>query len=730
MPILNPSLSTELVATTDLQPPSLLIDSCVGGECVLYAGAGLGARAGFATFRPFLAEMVRWARTKKYLSVQTAESYQASIDHGYVNSVADGLVEELKAHMSSVHAYLKEAFGREVPLSDAHNLLKQIDFAAVLTSNLDKLLEKTYSAPSSRLFTPRDARPLIEMLQKRVFFVLKLYGDIERPDSVIISPVQLEDAIRENLPFLQFMQTLFFTRTILFIGASFEGIEDYLKGIGLRKQEGAKPHFALIGVRGEGWQPRAASLERRYGITILPYVLDHDYTEVPKFLNHLVEAVRQRQLGHATKRHSVAALKRIHIDNIGPFESLDLSLNPTWNILLGDNGVGKSVIVRAIAAAICGKDAQPFVGRLIQAGKTSAAIVLETDRNVYKTELLATTTGAADLRSIPVRPLEAENWLALGFPALRTVSWERPNVPQNIDKALPCPDDLIPLVAAVPDPRLDKLKQWLVNLDYLNKHEQSIGGPGGRSEKLLNEFFDIMGKLSEGLTIRRGEVNPLTREITVMTDDGALPLEAVSQGTTSLIGWVGVLLQRLYEIYSDDEDPKMRYALVLMDEIDAHLHPSWQQSLVFNLSKVFPNVQFIATTHSPLIIGGMPPEQIFRFARDENGKATRVQVDPDMTVGRTDQILTTPLFGLKTTLDRATQEGIKRYQELIGKIRRSHEEEKEFQKLRKSFNFEFPQPLDHWAKDVPILKHVKILCVMQKKNCLRPNLYGLQNQEN
>lgn len=53
MPILNPSLSTELVATTDLQPPSLLIDSCVGGECVLYAGAGLGARAGFATFRPF-----------------------------------------------------------------------------------------------------------------------------------------------------------------------------------------------------------------------------------------------------------------------------------------------------------------------------------------------------------------------------------------------------------------------------------------------------------------------------------------------------------------------------------------------------------------------------------------------------------------------------------------------------------------------------------------------------
>lgn len=99
MPILNPSSSTELVATTDLHPPSLLIESCVAGECVLYAGAGLGARAGFATFRPFLAEMVRWARTKKYLSVQTAESYQASIEHGYVNSVADGLVEELKAHI-------------------------------------------------------------------------------------------------------------------------------------------------------------------------------------------------------------------------------------------------------------------------------------------------------------------------------------------------------------------------------------------------------------------------------------------------------------------------------------------------------------------------------------------------------------------------------------------------------------------------------------------------------
>jgi predicted ATP-binding protein involved in virulence len=100
-------------------------------------------------------------------------------------------------------------------------------------------------------------------------------------------------------------------------------------------------------------------------------------------------------------------------------------------------------------------------------------------------------------------------------------------------------------------------------------------------------------------------VDPATRRVTVITDDGPAPMDDVSQGVSCLIGWVGVLLQRMYEICSDHADPSSRYALVLMDEIDAHMHPSWQRVLLPRIRECFPNNQLLATTDSPLLLNGL-----------------------------------------------------------------------------------------------------------------------------
>src|SRR4030095_12099414 len=102
-----------------------------------------------------------------------------------------------------------------------------------------------------------------------------------------------------------------------------------------------------------------------------------------------------------------------------------------------------------------------------------------------------------------------------------------------------------------------------------------------------------------------------------------------------------------------------------MDEIDAHMHPLWQRTLVNHLKEIFPNAQFIATTHSPLVVGGMPTSQVCRFARDSQGCVSLVAMAPDVTLGYTDQILTSMLFGLPTTLDATTQKKMERYYELV-----------------------------------------------------------------
>jgi energy-coupling factor transporter ATP-binding protein EcfA2 len=710
--------------------PLTLIEECRKGECVLYVGGGLSAEPGGPTSQPFLKDLLDWTVQSKFVGKDLAQSYYAALKQHQIAHVADGVVSALQGREEALHKYLLATFSQESSLRPEYELITRIPFAAVITSNLDDRLEQAYASSASKaeasssrvpgsiprvsdpsssaplVYTPADREQLLDALHKRDYFILKLYGTLQRPETVMVAQTQLEDALKENIAFSQFMESLFFSRTLLFIGTSLQAIEDYLKSIALKRISNPREHFALVAVSGNAWQPAADSLERRYGIKILPMNTDPTYKDMLSFLhalkNEISPAGNVVDSSQLANDNQVPFLKSVKLDNIGPFDHLELEFDPRWNILLGDNGVGKSNILKAIAVALIGKDSQAFAGRLIKSGKTSSQILIETDRNSYKSEISYTSTEPI-VNSNPPRPLESEGWLAMGFPPLRSVSWDRPKAPEAETKGRPTPDDLLPLIKGAPDPRLDKLKQWLVNLDYWIKNERDQKREGnrageGRYERLLKDFFNVVEVLTEGLTVQFKEVKPQTNEVTVITDDGEVPLEAISQGTTSLIGWVGILLQRLYEIYGDEPEPTKKYALVLMDEIDAHLHPAWQQSLVQKLRTLFPNVQFIATTHSPLIVGGMPAQQVFRFVRDDDGKVIQQPVHSEMTLGRADQILTGDLFGLKTTLDSITQDEIEAYKRLLGKTQRTPQEEKEFQRVRQVLQVRIPMPAETAAE--------------------------------
>src|ERR1044071_1946114 len=118
---------------------------------------------------------------------------------------------------------------------------------------------------------------------------------------------------------------------------------------------------------------------------------------------------------------------------------------------------------------------------------------------------------------------------------------------------------------------------------------------------------------------------------------------------TAVYSWVGVLLRRLFQVYSDDpESIRNSRALVLVDEIDLHLHPAWQRQILPLIRRHFPNVQLIASTHSPLVVGSVPEGCLIQLQRVEGG------IVPDVFsegfVGwRSDQILTGPAFELLTT---------------------------------------------------------------------------------
>ena len=101
---------------------------------------------------------------------------------------------------------------------------------------------------------------------------------------------------------------------------------------------------------------------------------------------------------------------------------------------------------------------------------------------------------------------------------------------------------------------------------------------------------------------------------------GVLPLEALSDGTRSVISMAADLAYRMVRRNPDLgamaalETP----GIVLIDEVDMHLHPSWQQAVVYDVRKAFPNVQFIVTTHSPQVLSTVPAEAIRILRWDNN----------------------------------------------------------------------------------------------------------------
>lgn len=668
-------------------PSKRLIDACVANQCVLYVGAGLSTAAGPPTWKALVDGLLNWATLNGYLSQEIIISCQQALVENDIDTVADTLVSHLQEQRKNEEliVYLREQFlGAEKRPDARTELLRELNLAGVLTTNFDDLLEQTFQLHTPT-FTPHDTEALLDALSKHNFFLGKLYGTLDRPDTVLVAPMQYQEAVAGNVRFANFVQGLFISRTLFFIGCSLDGIEAYLRGIRMMGQP-KQTHFALVNVENGAWRARADLLKRRYGIEVIAYTATEGFPEAQQFLEALRDAVQtklaqKRLLESAGHTETVPSwLKRVELKNIGPFESLELDLDRNWQALLGDNGQGKSTILRAIAVGICGEDARYYAKRLIRYGCTSGSIILETDRNTrYITEIWD-KDGDAEVKSIPGRCLEAEGWLALGFPSLRSVTFERPKLSPLESKQRPTVEDLLTLVSGSIDYSANKLKEWLLNLDYQIKTEIA-GSNVSKSEfyeRQRAKLFELIHRITPGLAFEYAGINTRTYQINIRTADGVVPIEELSEGTTALIGWSSVLLRRMYDLYGDTENPLEHYALVLIDEIDGHMHPFWQKNIVPALREIFPNVQFVMATHAPLIVGGLRDCQVTKLSRNvQTGAVSAQQTRNNLYLMRADQILTSSLFGLGST--RADSMG--RYTALLGKTDRTPAEQDEFENL-------------------------------------------------
>lgn len=129
------------------------------------------------------------------------------------------------------------------------------------------------------------------------------------------------------------------------------------------------------------------------------------------------------------------------------------------------------------------------------------------------------------------------------------------------------------------------------------------------------------------------------------TPYGSVLLQQLGYGYQSLISWVVDFAARLFQAYPNSPDPLAEPAVCLIDEIDLHLHPSWQRKVLKYLSDRFPKTQFIATAHSPLIVQAAAEVNANIAVLRREGDHVVISNNPiDVHGWRADQILASELF--------------------------------------------------------------------------------------
>ncbi len=149
---------------------------------------------------------------------------------------------------------------------------------------------------------------------------------------------------------------------------------------------------------------------------------------------------------------------------------------------------------------------------------------------------------------------------------------------------------------------------------------------------------------------------------------------ALSSGTQATLLWVWALTLKMVNHYrwvlNWNEEP----AILLIDEIENHLHPTWQRRVIPALLEHFPGLQIFATTHSPFVVAGLKAGQVHLLKRDENGVVTATTNEEDVIGWTADEILRN-LMGVDDPTDKDTAEAAREFRRLRKEGPRSEPEQ-------------------------------------------------------
>lgn len=687
-PALGPAgrSSATVLAHTEEPLPAQLGATLAAGDLLVIAGPNLPTARGAPGRTDLLRHLVE---TTEDLPINDAG--RRRVLAGLAQANLDEVARVFARQPELLRNAIIEAYAAP-PANSVYAQLAAIPCAGVVNMSWDAAVLEAYR-PRSPTVIGAGSEAVLTAAKSQDFTFTWFGGDPEH-ERIPIGSREVRYRINSDDTLTRYLTGIVQSSSLLFVGVRTSDVLDFFEALPTTAGMDSSAmlpvqHRYAVCVRDELWDLNRGLLQDLYGVELIGYDPVRK-GELARIIGRLAALAAGTESNARSAPGAVRGpvLNRITLTNIGAFASLDIELTDGWNLLLGNNGCGKSTILRAVALGLCGDHplAVEAGQTLLRAGTDSGVIELLVGGSRYRTELQR-LSGTVRVYTSSLTPVQQGSWAVLGFPALRGMSLttlsgiSHPQVPE------PQVEDLLPLLRNEVDHRLDDIKQWIINVEARSR----VTGDE-RDRQLLDRFFGVLAELTPGTDLAFDTVDMATWQVRVRTDDGIVAIDQLSQGMNSIIAWVGTLLQRMYDIYPDRPEPADEVAFVLIDELDAHLHPAWQRLVPSLTRKHFPQVQYLATSHSPLVASSLASGELFVAMREpqldaagtEHLVATVERVDIDAQGLRADQILTSPLFGLMTSRSPEFGERVDRYSELMTAPSRTPDEEAEMLALRRN----------------------------------------------
>ena len=335
-------------------------------------------------------------------------------------------------------------------------------------------------------------------------------------------------------------------------------------------------------------------------------------------------------------------LKSVEIENYRAIEKLKLPLDPSLTVLHGDNGYGKTSVLSAIAVGL-GHEAMlgPFLDVFIdfceedwREGAENPRVSLSSvdekackrqgTRSVVEQEKAEEkmSVDRENLEKVLVENSSAENNdmpIGVLYGTDRTVS----DVPESVVSPRHLPhrvsrlDALKGALSARTD--FEDLFAWFYFKEDEELREQKERRDFDYQLKEVSAVRQAISSMLPEVFNSRTESNPPRFVVSWKSEQGQvekLSLDQLSGGYRIVLALAADLARRMVQGNPHLDDPLKSEAVVLIDELELHLHPAWQQRILGDLRRTFPNAQFIVSTHSPQVLTTVEPQRIVELARE------------------------------------------------------------------------------------------------------------------